>query len=353
VHGRGGKYTVDKIKTFRGTFRGREDVVPRYWISKDGMKSGYTPLCQNEWKKGVCQKPCRTCPNAVYIPLSDDLVMGHFKGRHILGVYPLLKNNTCCFVAVDLDNHSGDRNPLRDAIAYHEVCEVQEIPTYPLRSKSGNGYHVYTIFDSPVSAWKARTVAFALLSEAGLIGPDIELSSFDRLFPNQNELTGKGFGNLIGLPFQGQAAKEGHTLFLDPETGFRLSYKDQWAILESIERVSETRLDQIISDWNLKTAEPPKGSQKEKVDAENWFKNGIPEGRKHTDLFRYACQKITQGLAYDEVLILTTELAKRCRPLPQDGPEQAALDRVRQAFEKFGDPTNEVKKTKRPTIKFT
>lgn len=332
----------DKIRAFRGVFTGRQNVVPRFWTSKDGKRSGYSPMCKNEWTD-VCRKPCRTCPNADYIPLSDKLIEDHFKGRHILGVYPLLTDNSCHFVAVDLDNHSGDRNPLDDVIAYHEVCEVQEIPSHSLRSKSGRGYHVYTLFEAPVPAWKARTVVFALLSEASLIGPDVKLSSFDRLFPNQNELTGKGFGNLIGLPFQGQAAKDGHTLFLDPAKGFRMAFEDQWRVLESIEQVSEARLDKIIADWNLADTELPKGAQKERVDAERWFRNGIPEGRKHTDLFRYACQKITQGLAYDEVLVLTTELARRCRPLPNDGPEQAATDRVHQAFLKYGNQTGETK----------
>lgn len=343
---------MEKVQTFRSVFKGREDVAPRYWQSKDGTRAGYSPLCRNEWKKGICQKLCRHCPNADYIPLSDQLIIDHFKGRHILGIYPLLKDNTCNFISPDLDNHSGDRDPLDDILSYYEVCSVQEIPTYPLRSKSGTGFHSYTFFDSPIPAWKPRAVVFALLQEAGLIGEDVRLSSFDRLFPNQDELTGKGFGNLIALPFQGQAAKQGHTLLLDPNTGFKDPYKDQWRVLADVERIPERRLDEVIKAWDLEKAAPPHGAQKERVDPETWFKNGIPEGRKHSDLFRYACQKIHQGLTYDEVLTLTTELARRCRPLPNDGPEQAALDRVTQAFEKYGDPHNEPKK-KRAKVTFT
>ena len=94
------------------------------------------------------------------------------------------------------------------------------------------------------------------------------------------------------------------------------------------------------------------GSHNGRVDAARWFKDGIPNGCKHHDLFRYCCQKINQNLAYDEVLILTTELARRCDPLPKDGPEQAALDRVNQAFEKYGDPTNEKQHSKRAPISF-
>jgi len=300
--------------------------------------------------KGKIRNACTDCKNTDYNPLSEQLILEHFKGRHILGVYPLLENNTCNFISPDHDNHSGDRDPLTDVRAFYEVCQVQDILTYPLRSKSGNGYHSYIFFDAPVPAWKARAVTFALLLEAGVIGGDVELSSFDRLFPNQDELSGKGLGNLIGLPLQGKVAKKGHTLFLDPASGLKEPFKDQWGLLADIERVTEKQLDDLIEAWDLKKADPVKGS-KERVDPDKWFKNGIPNGRKHTDLFRYCCQKINQGLAYDEILILTTELARRCDPLPKDGPEQAALDRVTQAFQKYGDPTNEPKQ-ERASVSF-
>jgi hypothetical protein len=242
----------DKINLFRSIFNGRQDIIPRYWISKDGQRAGYTPLCKNEWEKDICQKPCRTCPNADYIPLSGSLILDHFKGKYILGVYPLLKDNTCHFIAADFDNHQGDRDPLADVKEFYEVCQIQGIPCYVLRSKSGKGYHAFIFFSSPVPAWKARIVAFALLQEAQVIGDDAELSSFDRLFPNQGRLSGKGFGNLIALPFQGIAAKKGHTLLLDPQTGFIEPYKAQWDVLDNVERIPELKLDELIREWNLK-----------------------------------------------------------------------------------------------------
>lgn len=246
---------ADKIHLFRRIFHGRQDIVPRYWVSKDGERGGYTPLCKNEWKEGVCQKPCRTCTNADYIPLSDSLILDHFKGKHILGVYPLLKGDVCDFIAGDFDNHNGGRSPLADAREFYEVCQVQGVACYVLRSKSGKGYHGYIFFDGAVPGWKARTVAFAILQEAQVIADDAELSSFDRLFPNQDQLSGKGFGNLIALPFQGMAAKKGHTLFLDVGTGFMEPYKDQWNVLASVKRIPELKLDQLIQEWNLKRGE--------------------------------------------------------------------------------------------------
>jgi hypothetical protein len=242
---------TDKVQTFKHAFAGRQNVVPKFWQAKTG-KSGYSPLCKKEWQEGICQKPCRSCSNADYIPLSDSLILDHFKGKHILGVYPLLQNNTCHFIAADFDDHQGGRDPLADVTAYYEACQVQDIPRYLLRSKSGKGYHAYIFFNAPVPAWKARIVAFALLQEAGVIGDDAKLSTFDRLFPNQDELTGRGFGNLIALPFQGQAARNGHTLFLDPESGFQTPFGNQWEILAEIKKASESQLDELVQSWNLK-----------------------------------------------------------------------------------------------------
>ncbi|MEA1945992.1 MAG: primase C-terminal domain-containing protein [Thermodesulfobacteriota bacterium] len=247
---------MNKIQLFQETFRGRQDVVPRHWVSKDGKKNGYSPLCKNEWNELLCQKtrgkPCRTCKDKDHIPLSDDWIRRHLDGVDILGVYPLLADNTCGFVAGDFDNHNGDRTPLADVKAYYEACQVQEIPCYILRSKSGKGYHTYIFFNKPVPAWKARAVAFALLQEAGVIGNDADISSFDRLFPNQDHIIAGGIGNLIALPFQKKARKKGHTLFLDPDTGFADPLGDQWKVLSEINRIDESDLDKLIEEWSLK-----------------------------------------------------------------------------------------------------
>jgi len=247
----------DKARLFRTVFGGREDVVPRYWESGNG-RSGYSPLCRNEWKEGLCHKPCLTCMNPDYVPLSDALILKHFRGKHVLGVYPLLQDNSCNFVAADFDDHNNQfgSSLLEDVNAFCEVCEVQEIPCYVLRSKSGHGYHVYSFFDGPVPAWKARAVFFALLQEAQIFNEKEDSCGFDKLFPNQDELSGKGFGNLVALPFQGGAAKKGqNTLFLDPGTGLMEPFSDQWAVLENVENVVETQLDQIIEAWNLRKQE--------------------------------------------------------------------------------------------------
>ncbi len=140
--------------------------------------------------------------------------------RHVLGIYPMLPDHTCRVLVADFDDHSGNRNPLKDVLAFHEVCMVQDLPGHVLRSRSGNGFHVWFFFEKPVPAWKARCVGIALLREAEIIGLETDMSSFDRLFPAQDRISGKGFGSLVALPFQGNAVRKGHTLFLDPDTGF-------------------------------------------------------------------------------------------------------------------------------------
>ena len=242
---------MNKIQTYKEVFKGRADVVPKFWQTKDAQRSGYSPLCRNEWKEGLCNKPCRACGNADYIPLSDELIWGHLTGKHILGVYPLLPDNTCNFTAADFDDHDDYRNPFSDMKNFYETCQIQSIPCYPLRSKSGKGYHTYIFFYPPVPAWKGRVVTFALLQETEVIGEDAVLSSFDRLFPNQDKIARRGFGNLIALPFQGKAAKFGHTLFLDPNTGFKEPCKNQLEILKRIEKISELKLDELIEEWDL------------------------------------------------------------------------------------------------------
>lgn len=250
----------DIIKLFRDTFKGREDIVAQRWVSKKTGKPGYSPICKNFWKKDVCRKiqkkKCKGCPNEDYQELKDELIDHHIRGykNTFLGVYPLLKDNTCHFLAADFDKHKDtDPDPLNDLKAYYEVCKVQEIPCYILRSRSGNGYHAYIFFNKAISAGKARLVGKGILEEADIKCDDS--SSFDKLFPNQSKLTKRSFGNLIGYPWQGDAMNDGNTLFLDPDTDFNECYKDQIEVLRNIQKIDESVLNRLINDWDLKEAD--------------------------------------------------------------------------------------------------
>lgn len=96
---------AEKVALFRRLFRGRTDVYPIRWESQSG-KSGYSPACANEWRPGICEKPrikCAACSHRQLIPVTDPIIYDHLAGKHIIGVYPLLADDTCYFLAVDFD----------------------------------------------------------------------------------------------------------------------------------------------------------------------------------------------------------------------------------------------------------
>ncbi len=245
------------LPIFKSLFSGRTDVVPKYW-EKDSRKA-YQPICKNFWIKGVCPKvndkraSCKNCKQLRHAVLTDEMLIKHFEGLHILGVYPLLKDNSCNFIAADFDDHKGNQTValLGNISAYHESCRNHQIPCYVLRSKSGKGFHAYIFFEKAVPAWKARLVVGELLNRA-LNVETLGNQTFDRFFPNQEELNGgKELGNLIALPFQGNASKQGHTVIIDVENNFLL-FPDQIETLKQIQRVPEAALDRLIAEWDLK-----------------------------------------------------------------------------------------------------
>ena len=339
---------------FKAAFRGRTDVVPRYWqkSGENGQKGhgGYSPICSNLWKETVCPKrdgqkvSCAKCPNLDHVPLSDTLLAGHFGGEHILGVYPLLPDGTCWFLAADFDDHSGTGNPLPDVRGYAAALTQVGLTPYVLRSKSGKGYHVYLFFAAPVPAWKARRVAFSCLKDQGLVGSEVEISSFDRLFPNQDELTPtKPLGNLIGLPFQGKAASLGNTTFLDPATGYDAVLDDQLAVFTNLQRVTEADLDRIIATRGLSRdiAKPTNDSQGVKnLPAPVPVPAIIPQTLRNETLFKLACSLQAKGLGDDAILqAVRSENQVKCTPPLDDQEVEAIVQGVVSRYTKGGVAT--------------
>lgn len=196
--------TAEKIALFRSLFRSRTDVYPIRWEGKTSGKSGYTPACANEWLAGVCIKPrgkCGDCDHRVLIELSDPIIYDHLAGEHTIGVYPLLPNETCYFLAVDFDKADWRE----DAMAYRQSCQDLGVPVALEISRSGNGAHAWIFFAASVSARDARRLGTALISCTCERTRQLNLESYDRLFPNQDTMPKGGFGNLIAL-FPGSAA---------------------------------------------------------------------------------------------------------------------------------------------------
>ena len=236
--------TQDKIALFRALFGGREDVFPKRWENAGKAKAGYAPVCVNEWQRGVCDKPrvrCGACPNQAFVPLTDEAVEGHLRGRHTLGVYPILADDTCRFLAADFDKETWGR----DADAYLAACRAKEVPAALERSRSGNGAHVWSFFEEPVPAQLARRLGAHLLTEAMERNPDIGFRSYDRFFPSQDTLPQGGFGNLIALPLQGGSRESGNSVFLDSHFE---PWPDQWSFLSGLRRLSAAGLAAIVDE---------------------------------------------------------------------------------------------------------
>lgn len=231
----------EKITLFRRLFRGRTDVYPIRWQSTKGS-AGYSPACRNEWKPGVCHKPkvkCGDCSQRLLLPVTDQVLFDHLSGKHTVGVYPLLTDDACFFLAADFDQADWRE----DARAVMQSCRELHIPAALEISRSGNGGHVWIFFAEPVPAREARQLGAALISRTCDRTRQISLSSYDRLFPNQDTLPKGGFGNLIALPLQKQPREQGRSVFVDENFA---PYPDQWAYLGSIRPLSRTDLEEAV-----------------------------------------------------------------------------------------------------------
>jgi superfamily II DNA or RNA helicase len=238
--------TDQKVALFRSLFQGRTDVYPIRWESKNG-KSGYSPACANEWDRTVCMKPkikCAECNYREFLPVGDSVIFDHLAGKITIGVYPLLFDETCLFLAVDFDKSTWKE----DSKAFIETCRELNIPASLERSRSGNGCHVWIFFESPIEASLARSLGTAILSRTMEKRHQIGFDSFDRMFPNQDTMPKGGFGNLIALPLQGKSKANGNCVFLDDNFE---PYKDQWLYLCSIQKITEDKVESIIRDLNF------------------------------------------------------------------------------------------------------
>lgn len=211
---------AEKIAVFRSLFRGREDVFARYWDNPGTGKSGYAP---------------------VRLPLDDAVIEDHLRGRHTIGVYPLLHDDSCWFLAADFDEAEW----MDDVAAFVSTARESGLGPAVERSRSGNGAHVWFFFREPVPAQAARVLGSQLISRAIRRRHQIKLKSYDRLFPNQDTLPKGGFGNLIALPLQRVVAEDGHTLFLDDQWN---PLPDQWEFLRSISRSTRAEVDALTCD---------------------------------------------------------------------------------------------------------
>jgi hypothetical protein len=230
------------VALFRSLFRGRDDVYALRWHSNSSGRSGYAPACANEWREGICEKPrvaCRDCQHRELLPLTDAAIYSHLAGDHTLGLYPLLEDDSCHLLAVDFDEQDWQD----DARAFLRSCRELAVPAALEISRSGEGAHVWVFFEEGVPAREARQLGAALISRTCNASRQLRLSSYDRLFPNQDTMPKGGFGNLIALPLQKEPRQRGCSVFVDDDLR---PYSDQWAFLASLQRLPLAALQTMI-----------------------------------------------------------------------------------------------------------
>jgi superfamily II DNA or RNA helicase len=227
---------AEKIALFRQLFIGNESVYARYWISRDGLKKGYSPVT-------------KTFRGNDYVSVNDFVIQQHLEGKIRIGTYVVKDQNMCSFLAIDLDKASF----VADARAIKKVCESLGIVPYFELSKSGNGIHIWFFFHEDVRARDARMLGDLLITRAMDIGDGIDMKSYDRLFPNQDYVAPDALGNLIALPLHFGSRSEGKTVFVDIET--MQPYEDQWAVLRTVQKISSQKLQCLLDDYAKLTEE--------------------------------------------------------------------------------------------------
>ncbi len=245
----------EKVALFRNLFQGREDVFARRWTSPSTGKSGYQPVCSREWNSEFCDKKkfkCAECPNREFLPLGYNDIYRHLEGndpngRDVVGVYAILPDNTCRFLCCDFDDKSCEHGYMKDVMAYVGVCHNWKIPAYIERSRSENGAHVWILFEDPIKAKTARCLGNAILTEAMEREGRMSFKSYDRFFPNQDFMPAGGFGNLVALPLQGRARKDGNSVFVDDTF---VPYTDQWSYLQGIKKITAAEVDKLVSGYD-------------------------------------------------------------------------------------------------------
>jgi hypothetical protein len=231
-------FTADeKIRLFRSLFRGREDIYAVRWEGKNG-KAGYSPA---HIRKGWFATKAEARANREFLPLTNAVIRDHLSGKLTAGIYPLLNDETCWFLATDFDKGTWQE----DATTFRQTCSQAGISAYLERSRSGGGAHVWIFFERAVNASLARKLGAAMLTRAMERRHQVGLDSYDRLFPNQDTMPQGGFGNLIALPLQRGPRSEGNSVFLGDD--FHPIF-DQWSFLSLVKRLSIETLHTVVRE---------------------------------------------------------------------------------------------------------
>ena len=239
---------ADKLAAFRRLFRGRDDVYAVRWTDAKTGKSSYMPACRFKYDD---INPQTGKPRRELLPFTDDVLINHLRGsdpsgrrkdkEFVAGIYPMLEDETCWLLAADFDKQTW----AQDAIAYAKTCRSYGIDAAVERSRSGNGAHVWIFFAEQIPAALARRPGTFCLTKTMETHPEIGLDSYDRFFPNQDTMSSGGFGNLIALPLQRSARRNGNSVFVDDKLE---PYPDQMAFLASVKAAERSQAEAIVEE---------------------------------------------------------------------------------------------------------
>ncbi|WP_252306324.1 TOTE conflict system archaeo-eukaryotic primase domain-containing protein [Streptococcus pseudopneumoniae] len=225
--------TQEKLQLFTSVFAGRFDVYAKSFINDQG-KIQYFPSYDYGWKQLSPEKRS-------FQTLTDSVLKSHFRGETAIGIFPMHLDDSCYFLVLDLDE--GDWKEA--GLTIRRIARERQMEAHLEISRSGHGLHIWFFFEEAIPSREARLFGKKLLELAMQESMQLSFDSFDRMFPNQDVLPKGGFGNLIALPFQGEAYHQGRTVFVDEQ--FQ-PYEDQWRYLQEIQRVSTAKVALLIQE---------------------------------------------------------------------------------------------------------